>query len=157
MSNDASPQFRPGIASSPSSEAAEGTLRLVPFRGPVTLIELDAERCPINEFPARTRAICATHLEINSRRMVYDGAPILAVLPLLDSTPCVVGCVVSKCSYDTAGDYLILLQFSNYARSRFVDEWMKDRGYSIWKPSAEAESSSKERPSTNDDHGRSAA
>lgn len=116
------------------------------------LVELDAERCPVHEFPARTRAICSTQLEVNSRRMVYDGAPILAVLPLLDLTPCVVGCMVMKCVYDTAGDYLVTLRFSNYARSRFVEEWMKSRGYSIWKPSANDEASS-----ADSDPGRSAA
>jgi len=125
---------------------------MVPFRARVTLVELDAERCPVNEFPARARAICSTHLEIHSRRMVYDGAPILAVLPLVDSTPCVVGCMVMNCSYDAAGDYLVRLRFSNYARSRFVDEWMKNRGYSIWKPSADAEA-----PPKDADQGRSAA
>ncbi len=108
--------------------------RMVPFRASVTAVELDVERRPIREFSARTTAISCSQLEIHTRRMIYTGSPILIVLPLIDSTPCVVGCLVTSCSYDSAGDYLITLEFSNYARSPFVEGWMKEQGYSIFKP-----------------------
>ncbi len=110
---------------------------MVPFRATVTAVELDIERRPVKEFSARTTAISCSGIELHTRRMIYTGSPILIILPLLDSTPCVVGCLVTSCSYDTAGDYLIKLEFSNYARSRYVDNWMGEHGYSVFKPATE--------------------
>lgn len=116
--------------------------RMIPFRATVTGIELDFERRPAREFSARTNSISRARLELHTRRMIYTGSPVLIILPLIDATPCVVGCLVTNCTYDSAGDYLIELEFSNYARSRFVDEWMENNGYSNFKPTADETPSS---------------
>ncbi len=113
---------------------------LVPFRASVTAVELDIERRPIREFSARTTGISCSRLEIHARRMIYTGSPILVVLPLIDEKPCVVGCLVTSCSYDSAGDYLIGLEFSNYARSPFVEDWMEEKGYTTFKPEIDVRS-----------------
>ncbi len=104
----------------------------VPFRVAATVVELNQDTSPGIEFPGRTSQISRSSICIFTRRMVYESTSLLIILPLLDDRPCVLGGLVSKCEYDAAGEYRIVVDFSRHCRSRLVEAWVKQNNYAWW-------------------------
>lgn len=99
-----------------------------PFRAEIEVSEIDDRLRPSPAWLARTVELSRSNLVFLSRRMVYNGRPLLIAIHLIDEKPTPLAGVVVDCTYDADGLYRIDIDLSPFPQDSASQRWITERG-----------------------------